>query len=225
MFTKSACVITLSFVKIITILNNFFLFFNILKCSLFLWLQSIHYLCPQWQMILHKSFEYANLVLEKHWLFLLILAALLTFVEIVQIFISTGSICLKYVMSLLSHLINLIIIINYIYIALFCFSKHSKRFTLSGGISLSTTSVQHPSGWCDGSHSAPERPPHTSLLVERRRSDEANRQIWVLLGGHDDQRTMSKLGQDAEVTPLHTSNLIHLIYFRLSIFSSQTFGR
>ncbi len=46
---------------------------------------------------------------------------------------------------------------------------HSK-----GAISSSTTNVQHPPGWCDGSHSAPERPPHTSLLVERRQSDEAN---------------------------------------------------
>ncbi len=45
---------------------------------------------------------------------------------------------------------------------------HSK-----GTISSSTTNVQHPPGWCDGSHSAPERPPHTSLLVERRPSDEA----------------------------------------------------
>ncbi len=47
---------------------------------------------------------------------------------------------------------------------------HSK-----GDISSSTTSVQHPPGWCDGSHSAPERPPQTSLLVERRQSDEASR--------------------------------------------------
>ncbi len=30
------------------------------------------------------------------------------------------------------------------------------------------TSVQHPPGWCDGSHIVPERPPNTSLLVERR---------------------------------------------------------
>ncbi len=45
---------------------------------------------------------------------------------------------------------------------------HSK-----GGISSSTTSVQHPPGWCDGSH-VPELQPHTSLLVERRQSDEAN---------------------------------------------------
>ncbi len=39
----------------------------------------------------------------------------------------------------------------------------------------------------------PERPPHTSLLVERRQSDEANWQIWGLLGGHDDQRPMGKI--------------------------------
>ncbi len=28
-------------------------------------------------------------------------------------------------------------------------------------------------------HSAPERPPHTSLLVERRQSDEPNQQIYL----------------------------------------------
>ncbi len=43
-----------------------------------------------------------------------------------------------------------------------------------GGISSTTTNVQHPPGWCDGSHIAPECPPHTGLLVERRQSDEAN---------------------------------------------------
>ncbi len=98
--------------------------------------------------------------------------------------------------------VNIIIrirIIHYIYIALFCFSKHSKRSTLSGGIFSSTTTVQHPPGWCDGSHSVPERPPHTSLLVERRLSDaanqwmgmirrswwsEANRRIWLGCRGH-----------------------------------------
>ncbi len=36
-------------------------------------------------------------------------------------------------------------------------------------ISSTTTNVQHSPGWCDGSHIAPERPPHTGLLVERRR--------------------------------------------------------
>ncbi len=52
---------------------------------------------------------------------------------------------------------------------------HSK-----GAISSSTTNVQHPPGWCDGSHSAPERPPHTSLLVERRQSDEANQCMGMI---------------------------------------------
>ncbi len=72
----------------------------------------------------------------------------------------------------------IIIIISYIYIALFLDTQstlHSK-----GAISSSTTNVQHPPGWCDGSHSAPERPPHTSLLVERRQSDEANQCMGMI---------------------------------------------
>ncbi len=52
---------------------------------------------------------------------------------------------------------------------------HSK-----GDISSSTTNVQHPPGWCVGSHSAPERPPHTSLPVERRQSDEANQCMGMI---------------------------------------------
>ncbi len=52
---------------------------------------------------------------------------------------------------------------------------HSK-----GGISSFTTNVQHPPGWCDGSHIAPEHPPHTSLLVERRLSDEANQCVGMI---------------------------------------------
>ncbi len=35
-------------------------------------------------------------------------------------------------------------------------------------------------GWCDGSHIAPERPPHTSVLMERRESDEANRCMGII---------------------------------------------
>ncbi len=48
---------------------------------------------------------------------------------------------------------------------------HSK-----GTISSSTTNVQHPPGWCDGSHSAPERPPHTSY---RWRGDRVIKSISV----------------------------------------------
>ncbi len=63
-------------------------------------------------------------------------------------------------------------IICYIYIALFWVLK---ALYIEGGESPHPpTNVQHPPGWCDGSHSAPERPPHTSLLMERRQSDEAN---------------------------------------------------
>ncbi len=63
-------------------------------------------------------------------------------------------------------IIIIIIIICYIYIALFWVLK--MLFNGRGGISSYTTSVQHPPGWFNGSHIAPERPPHTSLLVERR---------------------------------------------------------
>ncbi len=62
--------------------------------------------------------------------------------------------------------VQIIIIICYIYIARFWVLK---ALYIEGGISSTTTSVQHPPGWCDGSHIAPERPPHTSLLVERSR--------------------------------------------------------
>ncbi len=50
----------------------------------------------------------------------------------------------------------------------------------------------------------PERPPHTSLLVEKRQSDAANQQIWGLLGGHDGQtpRPVGEFGQEAGVIPL-----------------------
>ncbi len=40
--------------------------------------------------------------------------------------------------------------------------------------------MQHPPGWCDGSHIVAERPPHTSLLVERRESDEANQCMGII---------------------------------------------
>ncbi len=53
---------------------------------------------------------------------------------------------------------------------------HSK-----GGISSTTTNVQHPPGWCDNSHIAPQHPPHTSLLVERRQSDEANQCMRMII--------------------------------------------
>ncbi len=49
-----------------------------------------------------------------------------------------------------------------------------------GGISSTTPSVQHPPGWCNGSHVVPERPTHTSILVERRQSDEPNQCMGII---------------------------------------------
>ncbi len=66
-----------------------------------------------------------------------------------------------------------------IYIALLlCIAIHPKRFTImwgGGALSSTTTSVQHPLGWCDGSHrtTAPVRSPHTSYRWRGER-DRAN---------------------------------------------------
>ncbi len=68
---------------------------------------------------------------------------------------------------------EIIIIINLLHLYS-AFLDTQSALHSKGAISSSTTNVQHPPGWCDGSHSAPERPPLTSLLVERRQSDEAN---------------------------------------------------
>ncbi len=63
-----------------------------------------------------------------------------------------------------------------IYIALFVDCCTPKAlYNHVGGLSSTTTSVQHPLGWCDGCHrtTAPVRSPH-QLQVERRERDRAN---------------------------------------------------
>ncbi len=54
----------------------------------------------------------------------------------------------------------------HLYSALLCIAVLPKRFYnhVGGGLSSTTTSVQHPLGWCDGCHrtTAPVRSPHTS---------------------------------------------------------------
>ncbi len=102
-----------------------------------------------------------------------------------------------------------IIIINYIYIVLFFFSKHSNPSILSEALKALYIGLSPHPNQCSASTWMMQRQPycaecspHTSLLVERRQSDEANQQIWGLLGSHDDQRAMGKFGQEAEVTPI-----------------------
>ncbi len=52
-----------------------------------------------------------------------------------------------------------------LYSAFLCIAVHPKHFAIMwGGLSSTTTSVQHPLGWCDGCHrtKVPVRSPHTS---------------------------------------------------------------
>ncbi len=75
---------------------------------------------------------------------------------------------------------------RHLYSALLCIAVHPKRFTIMwGGLYSSTTSVQHPLGWCDGCHrtTTPVRSPHTSYRW--RESHRANQVYGGLLGGHD----------------------------------------
>ncbi len=60
-----------------------------------------------------------------------------------------------------------------IYIALYFVKLYTQSALQScgGGLSSTTTSVQHPLGWCDGRHrtTAPVRSPHTSNRWRRER--------------------------------------------------------
>ncbi len=83
-----------------------------------------------------------------------------------------------------------------IYIALYCVLLHTQSTIQScgGGLSSTTTSVQHPLGWCDGCHrtTAPVRSPHTSYRWRRERVIEPiidTGQWW-------------EFGQSTGVTPL-----------------------
>ncbi len=92
-----------------------------------------------------------------------------------------------------------------IYIALLlCIAVHPKRFTIMwGGLSSTTTSVQHPLGWCDGSHrtTAPVRSPHTSYRWrgERDRANQVDGDYWEAM---IDKGQWREIGQDTGVTPL-----------------------
>ncbi len=63
----------------------------------------------------------------------------------------------------------------YLYSAFLCFVVHPKHFKIMrGGLSSTTTSVQHPLGWCEGCHNitAPVRSPHTSYRWRGERDKE-----------------------------------------------------
>ncbi len=94
---------------------------------------------------------------------------------------------------------------KHLYSALLCIAIHPKRFTMmwGGGLSSTTTSVQHPLGWCDGSHrtTAPVRSPHTSYRWrgERDRANQVDGDYWEAM---IDKGQWREFGQDTGVTPL-----------------------
>ncbi len=72
---------------------------------------------------------------------------------------------------------------KHLYSALLCIVVHPKRFTIIwGGLSSTTTSVQHPLGWCDGSHrtTAPVRSPHTSYRWRGEREIELIKWMGII---------------------------------------------
>ncbi len=76
----------------------------------------------------------------------------------------------------------------HLYSALLCIAVHPKCSTIMwGGLSSTTTSVQHPLGWCKGCHrtTAPVRSPHTSSTCGEERESKSQSSGWGLLGGHD----------------------------------------
>ncbi len=75
-----------------------------------------------------------------------------------------------------------------LYSALLCIVVHPKRYTIMwGGLSSTTTSVQHPLGWCDGCHrTTPQvRSPHTSY---RWRGERVIETIKWMLSPHTSYR-------------------------------------
>ncbi len=71
-----------------------------------------------------------------------------------------------------------------IYIALFIVYSYTPKalYNHVGGLSSTTTSVQHPLGWCDGSHrtTAPVRSPHTSYRWREERVIEPIKWMGII---------------------------------------------
>ncbi len=71
-----------------------------------------------------------------------------------------------------------------IYIALFvyCCTPKALYSHVGGGLSSTTTSVQHPLGWCDGCHrtTAPVRSPHTSYRWREERVIEPIKWMGII---------------------------------------------
>ncbi len=87
-----------------------------------------------------------------------------------------------------------------LYIALLlCIAIHPKRFTIMwGGLSSTTTSVQHPLGWCDGSH----RAHHTPATGGEEREIEPIKWMGIIRRPWLTRASGGKLARTPGVTPL-----------------------
>ncbi len=85
---------------------------------------------------------------------------------------------------------------------MYCY-KPKALYNHVGGLSSTTTSVQHPPGWSNGSHSttAPVRSPHTSYRWRGER-DRANQVVGDYKEAMIDKAQWREFGQDTGVAPL-----------------------
>ncbi len=102
---------------------------------------------------------------------------------------------------------------RHLYSALLCIVVHPKRFTIIwGGLSSTTNSVQHPLGWCDGSHrtTAPVRSPHTSYRWrgERDRANQVDEDYWEAMIDKGQWREWITL-----MLSLNHVNILNVIFF------------
>ncbi len=91
----------------------------------------------------------------------------------------------------------------YIYIAHIVVQP--KCFTIMwGGFSSSTTSVQHPLGWCDGYHrtTAPVRSPHTSYRWRGEREIEPIEWMGIIRRSWLTRASERNLARTPGITPL-----------------------
>ncbi len=96
----------------------------------------------------------------------------------------------------------------HLYSTLLCIFIHPKRFTImwGGGLSSTTTSVQHPLGWCNGCHrtTAPVLSPHTSY---RWRGERVKEPIKCMHSPHTSYRWRRESHRANQVYALTTHQL------------------
>ncbi len=112
---------------------------------------------------------------------------------------------------------------KHLYSAL-CIVVHPKCFTIMwGGLSSTTTTVQHPLGWCDGCHrtTAPVRSPHTSYRWRGERVIETIKWMYCDILKQSMIPSLRRLGRRAvfqhDNDPKHTSKTTTALLKKLRV--------